>query len=48
MSSNMERIRMLPMGSTTVLFRCSKKMDSYVAEIDTSIGQTGGDDDALK
>jgi hypothetical protein len=29
MSSNMEKIRMLSMGSTTSLFRCSKKMDSY-------------------
>jgi hypothetical protein len=31
MSSNMEKIRMLSMGSTTSLFRCSKKMDSYIA-----------------
>jgi hypothetical protein len=29
MSSNMEKIRMSSMGSTTSLFRCSKKMDSY-------------------
>jgi hypothetical protein len=27
----MEKIRMSSMGSTTSLFRCSKKMDSYVA-----------------
>jgi hypothetical protein len=28
---NMEKIRMSLMGSTTSLFKCSKKMDSYVA-----------------
>jgi hypothetical protein len=31
MSSNMEKVRMLSMGSTTNLFICSNKMDSYVA-----------------
>jgi hypothetical protein len=29
-SSNMEKIRMSSMGSTTSSFKCSKKMDSYV------------------
>jgi hypothetical protein len=33
MSSNMEKIRISSMGSTTSLFRCSKEMDSYIAEI---------------
>jgi hypothetical protein len=30
MSSNMEKVRMLSMGSTTNLFICSNKRDSYV------------------
>jgi hypothetical protein len=33
MSSNMEKVRMSSMGSTTSLFRCSKKMNSYIAGI---------------
>jgi hypothetical protein len=45
---NREKIRMSSMGSTTSLFRCSKIMDSYVAGARQSIGQTEGNDDALK
>jgi hypothetical protein len=45
---NMERIGMSSMGSTTSLFRCSKQMDSYVVGTRQSIGQTEGNDDALK
>jgi hypothetical protein len=44
----MEKIRMSSMGSTTSLFRCSKKMDSYVVGTRQNIGQTEGDDDVLK
>jgi hypothetical protein len=48
MASNMEKIRMSSMGSTTSLFRCSKKMDSYVVGTRQKYWSDQGNDDVFK